>query len=239
MDLDLHNLGRFFFVPPLLAAVILSSGCTPETARWSPAEAPKVNKVEFVALDHEVRFEPGRAVAVPGQRKALARFFRDVALRWGDQVTVDAGPFSGDAPHDALTEERLRATLALLRHLNVTATRARRPTIAAALARDGVVVTLGRYLVVTPRCPDRSKPEADDFTNTSPSNFGCANVTDLGLMVANPADLLQGAPAGPADADFLARGVERYRSGQIDKSLPSESAHGSGGNSSSAGGNGE
>ena len=239
MDLDMRNLARFFFVPPLLAAVILISGCTPETARWSPAEAPKVNKVEFVALDHEVRFEPGRAVEVPGQGEALARFFRDVALRWGDQVTVDAGPLSGDAPHDALTDERLRATLALLRRLNVTAARARRPTIAAALARHSVVVTLGRYLVITPRCPDRSKPEADDFANTPPSNFGCANVTDLGLMVANPADLLQGAPAGPADADFLARGVERYRSGQIEKSLPSESAHGSGGNSSSAGGNGE
>lgn len=239
MDAKPRNFALFLLFPLLLVPTILTSGCTPDVARWSPAEAPKVNKVHFVTLNHEVRFEPGQAVMAPGQRKALARFFRDVALRWGDQVTVDGGAFSGEGPRDSLVNNRLVATLSVLRHQRISATIARRPTVAATLDHNSVTVTVGRYLVITPRCPNRSKPEADDFTNALPSNFGCATVTDLGLMVANPGDLLHGTQAGPADADFLARGVELYRSGQIEKSLGNEDKQGSGGSASMSGGGGE
>lgn len=223
----------FCLLPLLVAAVTLVSGCTPDSARWTPAEAPKVNHVHYVTMTHEVRFAPGASIAATGQRRALARFLGNVGVHYSDQVTVDAGPPSGNATRDALTAKRLDAVIAMLRRLDIPAQKAPRPTVDGALAHDGVIVTVGRYVVTGPRCPDRSKPEADGFTNTAPSNFGCATATDLGLMVANPADLIRGEPAGPADGDFLARGVELYRSGAIGRSLDSGSSHSTGGGAGS------
>lgn len=224
--------------PALIATLMLASGCTPQAARWSPAEAPKTNTVHFVTMRHEVRFVPGAAIVREGQARRLARFLADVGIKYGDQVTIDAGPFGASAARNAVMKERLDFVAGMLRRLHVIAKPALRPTVAGALAADGVIVTVGRYVVTTPRCPDRSKPEADDFTNTPPSNFGCATVTDLGLMVANPADLVRGEPAGGADGDFLARGVELYQSGAIGKSLESGLSQGSDGGAAQGSGAG-
>jgi pilus assembly protein CpaD len=226
------------FGPLLIAAALLASGCTPESARWTPAESPKENKIEFVTVTHEVHFEPGKAAMVAGDGKALEAFLGSVQLSYGDQVTIDAGPRHGDPAHDALAAKRLAEVTGLLRRLRVMATLASRPTVEGALARDGVVVSVGRYVVTAPQCPDWSKPEGDDFTNTPPSNYGCATASNLGLMVANPADLVRGTPGGPADADFVARGIQRYRSGEISKSLkPELPKNYSGGSGGGGGGN--
>ncbi len=224
-----------YVVPILLAAMMLVAGCTPDSARWTAAEAPKTVKVDFVAMAHEVHFAPGATALAPAEAKALADFLDKVALAYGDQVTVDAGPVVGTGSADAISAKRIEAVTVALRKLRVRAQPAARPTVDGALARDGVVVTVGRYIATGPRCPDFSKPEADDFANTTGSNYGCATATNLGLMVANPGDLVHGTPAGPADADFGARGVQRYRSGALSTSLTSELSKGTGG--SSGGGN--
>jgi pilus assembly protein CpaD len=211
-----------YVMPLFLAAALLATGCTPESARWSPAEAPKANKVDFVTMTHEIHFAPSAVAPASGEAKALSRFLDNVALTYGDQVTIDAGPSSGNAAADALAAKRLDAVSALLRQDHVHAKPASRPTVEGALARNGVVVTVGRYVVTGPACPDYSKPEADDFNNSPVSNHGCATTANLGLMVANPADLVRGTTAGPADGEFAARGVERYRKGEIAKSLAPE-----------------
>ena len=203
----------------LLAIMIVVTGCAPESARWTPAEAPKENKVDFIAMQHQVHFAPG-AVAVTGaEAKALAGFLNGIALAYGDQVTIDAGPHAASVATDSVAAKRLDAVRTALRHLQVRAQIAARPTVDGVLSRDTVIVTVGRYVVTGPKCPDRSKPEADDYTNNVDSNYGCATATNLGLMVANPGDLVHGTVAGPADGDFAARGVQLYRSGGIAKTL--------------------
>lgn len=211
----------FFAAPLLIAAALMTTGCTPEVARWSTAESPKANKVDFVTTMHKVRFAPGMANASRAQIKALSAFLKTAGLGYGDQVTIDAGPKDGNAKVAALAERRLRTVTAMLRQLHVRAHVAPRPTIDGALTHDGVIVTIGRYVVTSPACPDRSKVDTDDYANTEASNYGCATATNLGLMVANPADLVRGEPAGSADGTLMARGVEEYRAGTLMKALPS------------------
>ncbi len=218
---DPRNL-TMFVMPLLLALALLVAGCTPEAARWTPAEAPKANKVDFVVMAHQVHFTAGTTTPASGEAQALSEFLSTIALSYGDQVTVDAGPPSGSAAADALVARRLEAVSTMLRKLHVRAQPASHPTVDGALTRDGVVVTVGRYVVTGPNCPDHSKPEADDFTNTTESDYGCATATNLGLMVANPGDLLHGAQPGPADGEAAARGVQNYRSGVLSKSIKSE-----------------
>ncbi len=61
------------------------------------------------------------------------------------------------------------------------------------------IVSVGRYAVTLPACPNWSQSLSYDFTNAFSSNYGCANATNLGLMVASPADLVSGRTLGPAD----------------------------------------
>src|ERR1019366_6262420 len=77
------------------------------------------------------------------------------------------------------------------------------------------IIETGRYLVSLPPCPNWSKWPPDDFTNTLASNFGCATVTNLGHMVASPADLAQGRPVGLADAIPAAAAVQRYQGDKV------------------------
>ena len=43
------------------------------------------------------------------------------------------------------------------------------------------------------------------------SDFGCADATNLGLMVANPRDLLVGRQPGPASAEPALAAIQNYR----------------------------
>ena len=86
----------------------------------------------------------------------------------------------------------------------------RRSATARRSGRDRAVVTVGRYAVTLPPCPNWSQPRANDFTNAPPSNFGCATAVNLGLMVASPADLVGGRQLAPADGKPAAAAVNRY-----------------------------
>jgi pilus biogenesis lipoprotein CpaD len=78
-----------------------------------------------------------------------------------------------------------------------------------------VEVVLERYIVTPPACPDWSRRSGVDYANQPHTNFGCANETNLGLMIANPRDLVNGRKAGPADGIQQAEGIVRYRQGQL------------------------
>jgi pilus biogenesis lipoprotein CpaD len=85
-----------------------------------------------------------------------------------------------------------------------------------------VELVLERYLVTLPGCPDWSRRSGTDFANLPHSNFGCATQTNLGLMVAEPRDLLRGRTLGPADGIHQAEGVVRYREGKQPELLETE-----------------
>src|SRR5579862_6971859 len=216
---------------PVLVVTLLAAGCTPDVARWTPAESPKENKIDFVTMAHPVSFAPGAVTPTSAEVKSLSGFLDSVSFGYGDQVTLDAGPHSGNASADALATKRVDAVMGALRHLRIRAQVASRPTVDGALARNAVIVTVGRYVATAPNCPDRTKPEADDYANNTESNFGCATATNLGLMVANPGDLVHGRAPGPADGDFATRGVQAYRNGEIPKTLAPAAISGNGGGS--------
>ncbi len=82
-------------------------------------------------------------------------------------------------------------------------------------ALDRVRVTVERYIVTPPACPDWSKPVGEDSQNTPPPNFGCANTANLGMMVANPRDLVHGRSPGTSDGAAVSAAIKRYRDGKI------------------------
>jgi pilus assembly protein CpaD len=212
----------------LLAGMLMSLGCganAPAEAGWSDPVPLKQNKVEFVTLDHGVQFAARSKTFKAGEAEGLSAFLKQNMVSEGDMVTV------ASAGTSTLAAQRQAAIVVDLKHRHIRAV----PATDVALAFDGVSVRVGRTVVTAPRCPDWSKPEADNSTNSPSSNFGCATESSLALMIADPADLVRGKPGGPADGAVLARGVEMYHAGGLAKSLASSSGYNSSGLSGGTG----
>jgi hypothetical protein len=80
-------------------------------------------------------------------------------------------------------------------------------------------------LISPESCPDWSASPYNTHGNKRQGNFSCAYVTNLGLMLEDPRDLVRGASGGhiPADPERSTRAVQRYRSGDTE-SQPSATA---------------
>jgi pilus assembly protein CpaD len=84
---------------------------------------------------------------------------------------------------------------------------------------DAVTVSYERYEVAVPICGDWSGSAVYDPYNDVHSNFGCATQRNVGLMVADPADLVRKRDSS-SDAQSSDRIVQRYRAGQPPGAIP-------------------
>ena len=226
-----------------LAALLIMGGCAHHPQQTVRKLVPKQINVVFAASPWLVHFAPGATALDPRESLALAGFVAQIKNHGPPDNLAYAFPGSSD--NDALTPLRQASIGAALQSMGLTSQLQIAPIGPAPLTRpNGMIpanvqtVEIGRSTAIVPGCPDWSKPEAAGENNTEPSNFGCSTMADLAAMVANPVDLLHGAPAGNADADFAAHGIELYRAGTLFKAsdASSSTSNSSGGSNSSSGG---
>lgn len=183
-----------------LPVMLALAACRPGAAEYTENEAPKLLRLDSAGTQFGLAFAPGSAWLAPGEGARLHRFALSGAIGPEDRVSVSA---SG-APR--LQQQRAEAISRKLLGFGI---------VAAANPIDGVppdraLITVGRYMVTLPACPNWSKPPSADFTNALPSNFGCATASNLGLMAASPNDLVSGRTLGPADGRLAVSAVQRY-----------------------------
>ena len=181
------------------------AGCTPPVSEWSDAESSKQLRVDYVRLQHDMTFVPGSAKLADGEAESLANFFEQAETTGGDRIYLQP------ATNDKLTASRISQLADELVRQGLLATTL---PAASSIPADHMTVVVERYVVTPPDCPNWTKPASSDHTNTLPSNFGCADATNLGLMVADPRDLLVGRTLGPARGDPALYGYSRYRVGK-------------------------
>lgn len=195
-----------------LLSIVLAAGLAGLTGActggWQESYSNKRNDVELVRLTHSVRFAEGTDSISAGQRAELERFLADVGAGYGDEAWIDAGG-------DSMGAARGSAVMSTLRRHGIQAS-SDNLAHGPALEPGEVRLVIGRYMVTPPECPDWRKPSDKDFHNTPSSNYGCATVTNLGQMVANPRDLLKGRTFGGPDAERAVMAVESYREDNVD-----------------------
>lgn len=198
-------------------AMIAGSACTPTKSYWSEAPAKKENRVEAVRLLHDVRF-PSGVQLTPAEMAQLDGFLTRHDIGYGDRVYLLT---DAKAVNDAGTQ-RVTAVQKYMSAHGIKAAGLPSPEAQPGLVR----VVVNRHVVIPPNCPDWSKPGGADYSNTPLSNLGCSNTANLGLMVADPSELIQGRDAGYTDAEAAVLGIQRYRTGkptQLERSSTSES----------------
>lgn len=223
-----NPLGRRLAILGVALALGACAELTSSAPQYQTAMEPPVNTVERLAWPHVISFNAKQNSLSPGQRTALAQAVQSAG--GPDVVHVRlAAPTDAKGASSKLTGTRQDSIMKALltmgvsgSHIEVVSEPARVP--------GAFALSLERYVVTPPNCPDWSEPLGTGDARQVGSNWGCSTATNLGLMVADPRDLVVGKTTAPADATREANSVERYRT---DKVYPPSEA----GTGSEAGGN--
>jgi len=184
--------------PIVLPLMLGLAACVTE---YSKSEAPDQLRGDGAESRRELTFATGSAYLDPGCARDLDR--------WGAQRQYPTGRYAygrrGRPP------ETRRATCATV-FTRAVALRHRNPNAHARRGAGQWRDPLGRPAtrLSLPTCPNWSQSLSYEFTNAFSSNYGCANTTNLGLMVASPADLVSGRTLAPADGQPAVAAVTRY-----------------------------
>lgn len=190
-------------------AGILVSGCASQTAQWSGVEPVKRNRVDLVRLPHDVTFTRGSNELAAAEAKKLQAFLDSVGFDYGDRLALDIG-MTPSASVSARAD-------AVRKHLTRLGHEVEPRTIDHGVTPgpDAVRVIVERHVVTPPACPDWRQPAYPNYNNAPTSNMGCANVTALGMMVADPRDLVEGATFKPSDADVTTRAIKNLKADEV------------------------
>jgi pilus assembly protein CpaD len=185
---------------------LVLAACSSGTDMAPQVAAPKQLKVDYTELKHSADFVHASARLAPGEKKLLDAFLDSAGVTPQDHVYVEA------ASDDRLAAERIGSIAHALAQRGIGARAL--PADDHAIAADQLLVKVERYVVTPPACPDWTKSPFESHDNAVASNFGCATTTDLGLMVADPRDLVVGRTLGAEEGDPAIAGIERYRAGK-------------------------
>jgi pilus assembly protein CpaD len=83
------------------------------------------------------------------------------------------------------------------------------------LPADVVTTSFISYTAVVPECGYWYEESYSNSDNTNSVNFGCATQRNLGLMLADPSDLVEPSPFDPRDGPRTAIVIDLYRRGEI------------------------
>jgi pilus assembly protein CpaD len=186
-------------------AVPLLLGLAACVTEYSKSEAPAALQVDGAQSRLEIAFAGGSDRLSPGEARRLDGLVLAGNIRPADRVAIAAAGPPG------LAERRSAAISSELLRYGIVASTVALDTVPA----NRAIVSVGRYTVTLPSCPNWSQSLSYEFTNAFSSNYGCANTTNLGLMVASPADLVIGRTLAPADGQPAVAAVERYMNDRI------------------------
>jgi pilus assembly protein CpaD len=195
----------------LAALAVIVAGCAQTVADWTPATTSNELQVKWVTHDHTISFNSRANLLTNREARSLDRFLSQIDLRPSDRLFVDVGPQSGEVVSDTridVINEQLRHYVPGAQALAITGEKG---------TAGNIRLIVGRYVVLPPNCPDLSRPSASNPGNFNDSNFGCSTQRNLGLMLADPGDLLRGRSLGPADGEAMSRGIRDYRAGKAKK----------------------
>jgi pilus assembly protein CpaD len=196
---------------------------------WLPASSPKTLEVDRAEYRHAVYFATDRAEITANERDRLLTFLRTIQVRDRDSLHLEghADERATEVYNLELAARRNASVEGFLAELGVgnlvraTAAYGERAPASPGTGPDAwrqnrrVELVLERHLVTLPACPDWSRRSGLDFDNLPLSNYGCATQTNLGLMIADPRDLVRGRGLGSADGIHQAEGIVRYREGEV------------------------
>ena len=203
----------------MLCALLLTACQTHPERPWfdplnlqlemQPREEKKVQVVPS-ETSFALQFTDGGAKIADAEQRAAAAFLKRRALVETDEVFVDFGLFVDTS---ALATARRHNIAALVGDAGIDPARVRVRANIPGIAENEVNLTVRRYLVTLPGCPNFTSRAGRTFDNRPHSNWGCATASNFGRMVAEPRDIIEGRGETLTDGEAAVLGIQRYRAG--------------------------
>jgi pilus assembly protein CpaD len=221
-----------FKLTALFCAALSSAGCAGDPERspdaqavadvinvvfhhgkWRQIPATPENQAETIVFEQRVAFDAGTALLGRDGTAAIDRLLSEAAPEPGSVIRLSVPGQNGAATFDRLTLQRLESVRVALTNRGYESALAD-SELARVTALDAgeIGLTVTKLMAVLPDCsqPQPLEPDPPAFER----GFGCSTAYNLGVMVADPADLERGRPLDPADAERSALSVQRYRIGE-------------------------
>ena len=211
MKLNRQKIDTIIILTAAVTLLLLLSACAEYVASNVPPQPPaKLLQLEETRFSHEVKFERGSVTLSNTELKNIDAFLRRIRTNEHDRIELPPVP----AEPGAQSRRRREVVAAYLELRGIHALQRGTKPEAAPAVENSVRLSVARYSVATPACPDWTKVTRHNFTNTVHSNFDCATAVNFGHMLARPADLRAPLAPGPMDGEFAAGAIERYRKGE-------------------------
>jgi len=182
-------------------AIALLGGCATDTMRQDGSAQTARNEVEMVRLSHTIE-AGGESGLSKAERSGLTRFLAEIQAGYGDTLSLVAGPDFPESARAGVAELVNRGGLGLS---EPPASPKKRPE--AGQAR----LVVERYVVTAPQCPNTIMHASRNYANAASPQHGCANVINLGQMVANPRHLVAGTGRDSPVTEKATQAIRRWR----------------------------
>lgn len=197
-----------------IGCALLVSGCIPEfdLQGYDPnafyAQHPVVNKVETRYATQVLHFGSNQDRLDNEQRQTLKQQFTRISPLAVNEVEVQLHP------SQMANAQRQAHLVNMLSQMGVEKKQVHFVPMEE-VERYDANVQVAYSAVVSPRCPDWRPSPVTSYSNMPfTPNLGCASVTNLGLMVADPHDLEEGSGDNTPDTYSTTRAVQDYREGK-------------------------
>ncbi|MCC3861441.1 CpaD family pilus assembly lipoprotein [Pseudemcibacter aquimaris] len=200
---------NFKTVATVAACVTFLSGCGNSLTNYTGVEPQQRNQVEMVRVPFSIQFEAGQVALTKSEVDRLNYFLRTSNVKYGDEFSMDF-PLDANGELSDIDAKRLAHMSDLLKESGLYMSSMVTPYGMEPKANSGRLI-ISKYVVTLPEC-GWSQPSYPNYENAPLNNIGCSIQANLGLMVANPKDLITGAKGGPVNAERTALAVERYQS---------------------------
>lgn len=161
----------------------------------------KVPTVQSTQLAHDVRFAGYDSLAAD-QAQGLAEWLDSIDVAYGDRISVDDPIAAGAAARRA-------AIAGVVARFGLMVEDVAPVTAALPAGTARVVVT--RTKISVPDCPDWRRESNPELEASTMSNYGCATVSNIAAMVADPNDLIGGQVYTGADGHTTSNAIAVFR----------------------------
>ncbi|WP_167730287.1 CpaD family pilus assembly lipoprotein [Terasakiella sp. SH-1] len=151
----------------------------------------------------EVQFDDDTSLLSHEERRALDQFIMKHEIKHNDELVINVALQGG-----TLAEKRAEKVAAYFRSFGL---KPQFKGLEAAQGLQKIGVSLRRYRVSVPNCPNWTDDPNATYHNQPHSNFGCATAANLALMIGNPRDLVRGRDLSAADGAVLSNSLIQYR----------------------------
>ncbi|MCK5425206.1 MAG: hypothetical protein KAI89_07525 [Emcibacter sp.] len=178
-------------------------------ANYADGDNQKRNEVQMIKIPFMVTFVAGSSELTNESIKQLDMFMMRSNVSFGDELSLDF-PLNRNGSLSEISQKRMAFMSKHLKERGLHLSSEVTPYGMSPMANQARFL-ISRYVVTPPTCGNWSQPSTGNYGNAGLQEMGCANQANLGLMVANPRDLIVGAANGAPDTENSAKAVHTFR----------------------------